>query len=103
MSQAMINKVISENAVAVFSKSYCPYCVKVKNLFNTLGVKNIRVVELDQSADGSDVQSQLKTMTNQSTVPNVFIGGKHIGGCDATMALKNEGKLDDLLKNAGAF
>lgn len=60
------------------------------------------VVELDELADEAEVQAALQRLTRQSTVPNVFIGGKHIGGCDDTMALHRSGKLLPLLKAAGA-
>ncbi|KAK8477114.1 hypothetical protein V6N11_024341 [Hibiscus sabdariffa] len=53
--------------------------------------------------DGSDIQAALAEWSGQRTVPNVFIGGKHIGGCDATTALHNEGKLVPLLTEAGAI
>lgn len=52
--------------------------------------------------DGADIQSALAEWTGQRTVPNVFIGGNHIGGCDATTALHKQGKLVPLLTEAGA-
>ncbi|KAK8687108.1 hypothetical protein V6N13_085940 [Hibiscus sabdariffa] len=59
----------------------------------------IKIIE----CDGSDIQAALAEWSGQRTVPNVFIGGKHIGGCDATTALHNEGKLVPLLTEAGAI
>jgi len=53
--------------------------------------------------DGPELQDALKEWTGQRTVPNVFINGKHIGGCDDTMALNNDGKLVALLTEAGAI
>ncbi|XVE67894.1 hypothetical protein DITRI_Ditri09bG0024600 [Diplodiscus trichospermus] len=52
--------------------------------------------------DGSEIQAALAEWTGQRTVPNVFIGGKHIGGCDNTTAIHKEGKLVPLLTQAGA-
>lgn len=87
-----INAIIKENNVAVFSKSHCPYCKKVKELFSSLGVSHF-VLELDQDANGAAIQDVLFTMTNQKTVPNVFIGQEHIGGCDSVMKLHAEHQL----------
>ncbi|WRX20116.1 Glutaredoxin - like 10 [Theobroma cacao] len=52
--------------------------------------------------DGSEIQAALAEWTGLRTVPNVFIGGKHIGGCDVTTTLHEEGKLIPLLTEAGA-
>ncbi|XP_002973274.2 glutaredoxin [Selaginella moellendorffii] len=89
------------NPVVIYSKSWCPYCSKVKGLFKKLGVKVV-VVELDELVEEADVQAALKRMTGQSTVPNVFIGGKHVGGCDDTHRLHSQGKLIPMLQGAKA-
>ncbi|KAH7532484.1 hypothetical protein FEM48_Zijuj04G0024800 [Ziziphus jujuba var. spinosa] len=87
--------------ICVCSKTYCPYCVTVKQLFTQLGA-TFKVIELDTESDGSEIQSALAEITGQRTVPNVFIGGNHIGGCDNTKALHKDGKLITLLTEAGA-
>ncbi|XP_030544678.1 glutaredoxin [Rhodamnia argentea] len=102
MAMSKAKELVSSNPVVVFSKTTCPYCVSVKDLLSQLGV-NFKVIELDQEADGKEVQSALAEWTQQRTVPNVFIGGNHIGGCDATTAMHNEGKLVPLLTQAGAL
>nr|KJB33809.1 hypothetical protein B456_006G031800 [Gossypium raimondii] len=84
--------IVSTNPVVVFSKSYCPFCVDVKQLLQQLGA-SFKAIELDKESDGSDIQAALAEWTGQRTVPNVFIGGKHIGGCDSTMALHKEAVL----------
>jgi len=96
----MIEQKNRDNAVVVYSKTWCPYCGQVKGLFQQLGVE-IKAVELDQLVEEMDVQDALYEMTGQRTVPNVFIGGKHIGGCDDTVALHRSGGLLQLLKEAG--
>ncbi|KAJ9562499.1 hypothetical protein OSB04_007659 [Centaurea solstitialis] len=53
--------------------------------------------------DGSELQSALNDWVKQRTVPNVFIGGKHVGGCDSTIALHQAGKLVPMLTEAGAI
>jgi len=47
--------------------------------------------------DGTEIQSELARITGQSTVPNIFINGKHLGGCDSTVAAQKSGKLAELL------
>ncbi|CAK9161783.1 unnamed protein product [Ilex paraguariensis] len=85
MALPKAKEVVSSNPGVVFSKSYCSYCVSVKKLLTELGA-SFKAIELDTESDGSEIQSALAQLTGQRTVPNVFIGGKHIGGCDG-MAL----------------
>jgi len=87
---------IDDNEVIVFSKSYCPFCMKTKSLFDTLGVE-YKVYELDQMNDGPELQAALFELSNQRSVPNVFIKQKHIGGNDDTQKLAKTGKLNELL------
>uniref|UniRef100_A0A665WNN5 thioredoxin-disulfide reductase (NADPH) n=1 Tax=Echeneis naucrates TaxID=173247 RepID=A0A665WNN5_ECHNA len=92
-----IQQLIDSNQVMVFSKSYCPYCVKVKDLFTELKVE-CNVLELDLLEDGTNYQEMLLEMTGQKTVPNVFINKTHLGGCDKTMQVRNKyGSLQQLL------
>ncbi|CAM4619466.1 hypothetical protein PO909_006287 [Leuciscus waleckii] len=94
-----IKELIDSHQVLVFSKSYCPFCVKVKDLFNELNVK-CNTIELDLMEDGTNYQDLLHEMTGQKTVPNVFINKKHIGGCDNTMKAHSDGVLQKLLGEA---
>ncbi|KAL2074117.1 hypothetical protein VTL71DRAFT_7895 [Oculimacula yallundae] len=93
-------KIINENAVAVFSKSYCPYCKATKTLLTERGAKYY-AIELDQVDDGADIQAALKEINGQTSVPNIYIKQKHIGGNDSLQAIKND--LNNLLTDAGAF
>lgn len=68
-------------------------------MLNQLGAKYY-AVELDEEPDGSSIQAALKILSGQSTVPNIFIGQKHIGGNSDLQAKKAE--LPELLKAAGA-
>ncbi|KAL1955336.1 hypothetical protein VTO42DRAFT_8676 [Malbranchea cinnamomea] len=92
--------IIAENAAVVFSKSYCPYCKATKSTLQELGAK-FYVLELDQVDDGAAIQDALEEITGQRTVPNIFIGQKHIGGNSDLQARKAE--LPALLKSAGAI
>eukprot|EP01102_Stenamoeba_stenopodia_P014063 TRINITY_DN4640_c0_g1_i2.p1 TRINITY_DN4640_c0_g1~~TRINITY_DN4640_c0_g1_i2.p1 ORF type:complete len:304 (+),score=60.65 TRINITY_DN4640_c0_g1_i2:278-1189(+) len=99
-ANAYIDQKIKTNKVMVFSKSYCIYCHRVKTLFEEHNVP-FESIELDLWEHGPIVHQALIAKTNLKTVPNVFVGGKHVGGCDATqLALKN-GKLKTMLVEAG--
>jgi len=91
--------IIEENPIAVFSKSYCPYCRASKQLLTEQGAKFF-VLELDQIDDGADLQNALEDLTGQRSVPNIFINKKHIGGNSDLQAKKSQ--LPQLLKEAGA-
>ncbi|KAI5919040.1 putative glutaredoxin [Camillea tinctor] len=92
--------IIDENAVAVFSKSYCPYCSASKKLLDSLGAKYY-LLELDQASDGGAIQDALQEISGQRTVPNIFINKKHIGGNSDLQA--KSGELKGLLTEAGAL
>ncbi|XP_076908243.1 monothiol glutaredoxin-S10-like [Bidens hawaiensis] len=95
-----VKKTLTDNPVVVYSKTWCSYSSEVKSLFNRLGVEPL-VVELDQmGAQGPQLQKVLERLTGQHTVPNVFIGGKHIGGCSETVKLHRKGELEALLAEA---
>ncbi|KAB1216636.1 Glutaredoxin-C1 [Morella rubra] len=99
---AKVKQIVASNPVVVFSKSYCGYCKRVKQLLIQLGAR-YKVIELDEERDGDDMQAALAEWTGQMTVPNVFIGGKHIGGCDAVIEKYQAGQLVSLLSEAGAI
>ena len=103
---ALIKKKNEENAIMVYSKSWCPFCSEVKRvLLSAVEAVNgdpsgITIVELDALADGDEVQAALMSITGMRTVPQVFIGGSLIGGCDDTLAVERAGKLDEMIKRA---
>ncbi|KAK4479352.1 hypothetical protein RD792_014864 [Penstemon davidsonii] len=102
LALAKANQIISSNPVVVFSKTYCGYCQRVKQLLSQLKA-TYKVIELDVESDGDYIQTALAESTGQRTVPNVFIGGKHIGGCDAVVEKHQQGKLVPMLAEAGAI
>ena len=101
MALAKAKEIIASNPVVVFSKTFCPYCKSVKKLLSDIGA-TYKAVELDQESDGGEIQAALLELSGQRTVPNVFISGKHIGGCDDTTGMHKSGKLLPLLTEAGA-
>ncbi|KAH0607057.1 uncharacterized protein H6S33_003045 [Morchella sextelata] len=95
-----VQGIIDSNPVAVFSKSYCPYCKASKETLSGLGAK-FYVLELDQIDDGAEIQDALQELYGQRTVPQNFIGQNFIGGNSDLDARKSE--LPKLLKDAGAI
>ena len=81
--------------VEIYTTPYCPYCIAAKEL---LGKKGVTFKEIDVSGN-RDLRSQMTERANGGyTVPQIFIGATHVGGCDDLYALDEEGKLDPLLK-----
>ena len=99
---ARVQELIQTNTIMVFSKSYCPFCRRVKELFEKELQVPYRAIELDQDSQGSAIMDYLKSLTGQKTVPNVFINGQHIGGCDSTYEAHRQGQIRPLLASAMA-
>ena len=95
-----VKELVLGHTVVLFSKSYCPFCTKVKALFAKLGAEQITAIELDQDKDGPAIQAVLLEVTGQGTVPNVFVGGQHIGGNDDAQAKAASGELQTMLSTA---
>lgn len=96
--QEEVKDLMKANNVLVFSKTYCPYCTKAKNVLNGHSVE-YKVVELDErTEDGGDLQSAATEITSQRTVPMIWIGGKFIGGSSDLEALENSGELAKMLE-----
>ncbi|KAK4489032.1 hypothetical protein RD792_004824 [Penstemon davidsonii] len=102
MSLAKVKQIVFSDPVVVFSKTYCGYCKRVKQLLSQLQA-TYKLIELDEESDGDEMQTALAEWTGQRTVPNVFINAKHIGGFDAVAEKHEEGKLVPLLQEAGAI
>lgn len=95
----IVEDLVKNNRIAVFSKTTCPYCIKVKQLFSALNLE-IGVIEVDTREDGADIQDALLQKTGQNTVPNVFVNGEHVGGCDKTIEAHHSGRLQFLLNKS---
>ncbi|KAM0755736.1 hypothetical protein T439DRAFT_320450 [Meredithblackwellia eburnea MCA 4105] len=97
----LVEEMISSNQVAVFSKSYCPYCSQAKAILNKVGQDSkTKVIELDHDSNGAAIQQFLATRIGQQkvTVPQIYINQKLIGGCSDLQALHSAGKLQSLLQ-----
>jgi len=80
----------------IYTKDYCPYCHRAKEL---LSIKGISFIEYDVTRD-SELENQMRQRTGRHTVPQIFIDEQHIGGCDDLFALDEQGRLDNLLEKA---
>jgi len=85
--------------VKMYTTAVCPFCVRAKQILKARGVESIEEVRVD-----ANPQERMKMMeiTGRRTVPQIFIGSTHVGGCDELMALDGEGALLPLLKAAPA-
>jgi glutaredoxin 3 len=84
-------------------QTYCGYSKRAKAILSRhLGESGFNVVEIDERHDGDEMMDVLRELSGARTVPRVFIGGKFIGGADDTARLDAEGKLAELLAQAGA-
>lgn len=90
--------------VIIFSKSYCPYSKKAKNLLlNDYEINPAPyVVELDQHVLGPGIQAELAERTGRRTVPNILVGGISIGGSDDIAKLEQEGTLIEKITSLAA-
>lgn len=87
----------SKHKVVVWSKTYCPYCAATKQVLQSMNIGDDMVIhEIDTHPQGRLLQEQLRQLTGQRTVPNVFINNQHIGGNDKVQELSASGKLDAL-------
>lgn len=79
--------------VIVYSSDYCPFCIRAKQLLQSKGVpfEEIKV-------DGNpQVRAEMSQKAGRTSVPQIWIGSTHVGGCDDLYALERAGKLDSLL------
>jgi glutaredoxin 3 len=81
--------------VLMYTTAVCPYCVRAKQLLAARGVTQIEEVRVDLDADRRDEMMQ---KTKRRTVPQIFIGETHVGGCDDLYALDAAGQLKPLLE-----
>ena len=84
-------------AVKMYTTAVCPYCIRAKQVLKAKGVENIEEIRID--ADPVQ-RAQMMEITGRRTVPQIFIGTTHVGGCDDLMALDAQGDLLPLLAGA---
>ncbi|HUO93473.1 MAG TPA: glutaredoxin 3 [Rhizomicrobium sp.] len=93
----MTSKVGTMARVRMYTTPICPYCVRAKALLKKKGVE---VEEVDVLMN-ADARAEMETKSQgRKTVPQIFVGETHVGGCDDLYALDRAGKLDPLLQGA---
>jgi glutaredoxin 3 len=80
--------------VKMYTTAVCPYCVRAKQILKSKGVEQIEEIRIDTDPQARD---QMMAITGRRTVPQIFIGSTHVGGCDDLVALDGEGGLVPLL------
>ena len=80
--------------IRMYCTDFCPYCVRAEMLLKSKGVENITRILVDSTPDGFKDMIEL---TGRRTVPQIFIGDRHIGGYDDLAELDRQGGLDPLL------
>ncbi|WP_188636716.1 glutaredoxin 3 [Halopseudomonas pertucinogena] len=79
--------------ITIYSSNYCPYCIRAKQLLGSKGLAFNEVV-----VDGQpDLRAEMARKAGRSSVPQIWINGTHVGGCDDLIALDRSGKLDTML------
>ena len=84
-------------AVKMYTTAVCPYCVRAKQLLKSKGVEQIEEIRIDTDPVQREHMMQI---TGRRTVPQIYVGETHVGGCDDLMALDAKGGLVPLLQAA---
>ncbi len=84
-------------AVKMYTTAVCPYCMRAKQLLKSKGVEQIEEIRIDTDPQARE---HMMSITGRRTVPQIFIGSTHVGGCDDLMALDAQGGLVSLLNPA---
>lgn len=80
--------------VKIYSSDYCPYCHRAKALLRARGVSDWEEICVDGKPE---LRAAMAEQVGRTSVPQIFIGGQHVGGCDDLHALDHDGKLDPML------
>lgn len=84
--------------VEIYTTRFCPYCIRAKALLKRKGVD---FTEIDLAGNWDKRDEMIQRANGRSTVPQIFIGSKHVGGSDDLHALERAGRLDPLLAGDG--
>mgnify|MGYP001034289071 CR=1 FL=1 len=97
ISSASSKGEIIVSQVVMYTTGLCPFCVMAKRLFDDLGVP-YQEIRVDREPER---RQEMMSLSGRRTVPQVFIGDRHVGGCDDTQAAHRSGELQTWLKEAG--
>jgi glutaredoxin 3 len=85
--------------VKMYTTAVCPYCIRAKQILKSKGVEQIEEIRIDMLPEE---RMKMMETTGRRTVPQIFIGDTHVGGCDDLIALDGRGGLMPLLNGAGS-
>lgn len=86
-------------AIRMYTTAVCPYCIRAEQLLRNKGVAELEKIRIDLDPEQRDHMMQI---TGRRTVPQIFIGDYHVGGCDDLIALDRAGKLEPMLRGDSA-
>jgi len=86
-------------AVKMYTTAVCPYCVRAKQILKAKGVETIEEIRVDADPEA---RMHMMEITGRRSVPQIFIGDTHVGGCDDLMALDERSGLIPLLQATGS-
>ncbi len=81
--------------VTIYTTQYCPYCVRAKQLLAERGVQSLNEIKVDHDPEQRQIMME---RTGRRTVPQIYVGDTHVGGCDDLVALDQRGALLPLLQ-----
>jgi glutaredoxin 3 len=87
---------VSRPTIVVYTTGWCPYCQRARSL---LTEKGLEIKEINVEEDGK-LREEMIARSGRRTVPQIFIGDKHVGGCDDLYALDGSGELNRLIQGA---
>ncbi|MGE0803248.1 MAG: cysteine synthase A [Lautropia sp.] len=104
-AEAFVSDVVRDHGVVMFALEWCEFCWAVRKLFGRLGIA-YRSVDIDSAAlqqhdMGSRIRAVLKQRTGSPTIPQIYIGGTHVGGCTDLFDAMQAGRMRTLLDDAG--
>ena len=85
--------------VKMYTTAVCPYCIRAKQILKSRGVQDIEEIRIDMQPEE---RARMMEITGRRTVPQIFIGETHVGGCDDLVALDGRGGLMPLLNGRAA-
>jgi glutaredoxin 3 len=85
-------------SATLYTTRFCPYCIRARSVLDGKGV-SYNDIAVD---DDPQLRREMMTRSGRNTVPQIWIGEQHIGGCDELLLLERQGRLDELLARAGA-
>ena len=85
--------------VKMYTTAVCPYCIRAKQILKSKGVEKIEEIRIDMQPEE---RAKMMEITGRRTVPQIFIGSTHVGGCDDLIALDGRGGLVPLLNGPAA-